>query len=131
MTHRLLLPIALCLLGIADRAAAQTSDGGAAEALSPSMAAVAKSMHATIRRNLAEAAAAMPAEDYAFKPTPQVRSFGELMGHVVNANSSSVRRSKAKAAFGRELREHGRQGGARESAQRFARVLRRRVCGHE
>jgi uncharacterized damage-inducible protein DinB len=43
-------------------------------------------MHATIRRDLAEAAAAMPAEDYAFKPTPEVRSFAELVGHVVNAN---------------------------------------------
>ena len=37
-------------------AMAQTTDGGFAEALSPSMAAVAKSMHATIRRDLADAA---------------------------------------------------------------------------
>jgi uncharacterized damage-inducible protein DinB len=66
--------------------AAQTSDGNFTDALSPSMAAVAKAMHATIRRNLAEAAAAMPAGEYAFKPTPQVRSFAELVGHVVNAN---------------------------------------------
>ena len=28
----------------------------------------------------------MPAEEFAFKPTPQVRSFAELIGHVVNAN---------------------------------------------
>jgi hypothetical protein len=28
-------------------------------------------MHATIRRNLAEAAANMPAQEYAFRPTPQ------------------------------------------------------------
>jgi uncharacterized damage-inducible protein DinB len=28
----------------------------------------------------------MSASDYAFKPTPQVRSFAELVGHVVNAN---------------------------------------------
>jgi uncharacterized damage-inducible protein DinB len=28
----------------------------------------------------------MPAGNYAFKPTPQVRSFAELMGHIVNAN---------------------------------------------
>jgi uncharacterized damage-inducible protein DinB len=43
-------------------------------------------MHATIRRNIAEAAENMPAEDYAFRPTPQVRSFGELLGHIANAN---------------------------------------------
>ena len=71
---------------IAAPAAAQTSDGGYWEALSPSMAAVAKTMHATIRRDLAEAAESMPAEDFAFKATPQVRSFAELIGHVANAN---------------------------------------------
>ena len=43
-------------------------------------------MHAIIRRNLVEAADSMPAEDYAFKPTPEIRSFGQLIGHVINAN---------------------------------------------
>jgi uncharacterized damage-inducible protein DinB len=75
-----------CLLCSPTLASAQTSDGGANEALSPSWAATVKAMHATIRRNLAEAAAAMPAEEYSFKATPQVRSFAELIGHVVNAN---------------------------------------------
>jgi uncharacterized damage-inducible protein DinB len=67
-------------------ATAQTSDGGFGEALSPSMAAVTKTMHSTIRRNLAEAARSMPAEEYAFKPTPEVRSYGQLVGHLANAN---------------------------------------------
>jgi uncharacterized damage-inducible protein DinB len=35
---------------------------------------------------LAEAADSMPANEYAFKPTPQVRSFSELIGHVASAN---------------------------------------------
>jgi uncharacterized damage-inducible protein DinB len=43
-------------------------------------------MHATIRRDLAEAAERMPAEEYGFQPTPQVRTFGQLVGHVINAN---------------------------------------------
>ena len=59
---------------LATPAFAQTSDGGADELLSISMAASLKSMHQVIRRNLAEAAAAMPADQYSFKPTPQVRS---------------------------------------------------------
>jgi hypothetical protein len=67
-------------------AMAQTTDGGFAEALSPSLAAVVKAMHATIRRNLAEAAQSMPAGEYSFKPTHQVRSFGQLVGHIANAN---------------------------------------------
>ena len=76
----------LCLVSVPITAAAQTTDAGFNEALSPSMAAVVKAMHATIRRNLADAASQMPAEEYSFKATPQVRSFAELIGHVVNAN---------------------------------------------
>ena len=74
------------LFGLASVASAQTTDGGFAEALSPSMAAVVKAMHATIRRNIAEAADVMPAQDYAFQATPQVRTFAALVGHLVNAN---------------------------------------------
>jgi uncharacterized damage-inducible protein DinB len=85
MIHRSLVA-ALSLVLVGGGAHAQTTDGGFADALSPSMAAVVKAMHATIRRNIAEAAEAMPAADYAFKATPQVRSFAELVGHVVNAN---------------------------------------------
>jgi uncharacterized damage-inducible protein DinB len=76
----------LCLVSIPSSVAAQTTDAGFNEALSGSMASVVKAMHASIRRNLAEAAESMPAEEYAFKPTPQVRSFAELIGHVVAAN---------------------------------------------
>lgn len=32
-----------------------------------------------------KAAASMPEADYSFKPTPEVRSFGALLGHVANA----------------------------------------------
>ena len=82
---RRVIMLTMCMVCASIPAAAQTSDAGYGDALSPSMAAVAKAMHASIRRNLAEAAESMPAEEYAFKPTPQVRSFAELVGHVVNA----------------------------------------------
>jgi uncharacterized damage-inducible protein DinB len=80
------LVLSLCLVGLTLPVGAQTTDAGFWEALSPSMATTTKTMHATIRRNLAEAAEAMNAGDYAFKPTPQVRSFSELIGHVIFAN---------------------------------------------
>jgi uncharacterized damage-inducible protein DinB len=82
------LGVVVCavVLATAGPARAQTSDAGFADALSTSMASVVKSMHASIRRNIAEAAEKMPASDYGFKPTPQIRSFGELIGHVVNTN---------------------------------------------
>src|SRR5262245_1499693 len=76
----------LLFAGVSRSAGAQTTGAGYGDALSTSLASMAKAMHATIRRDLAEAAESMPAEDYAFKPTPQVRSFGELIGHVANAN---------------------------------------------
>lgn len=64
---------------------AQTTDAGY-DTLSPSLASVAKTMNGTIRRNLADAAEEMPASEYSFRPTPQIRTFGQLIGHVINAN---------------------------------------------
>jgi len=84
MRHILAAAIAVHALSAA--AYAQTSDGGFDKLLSPSTASSAKAMFATIRRDLADAADAMPAEDFGFKPTPEVRSFAQLIGHVVNAN---------------------------------------------
>ena len=80
------LVLSSCLVFVPLTASSQTTDAGFNDALSPSMASVAKAMHATIRRNLAEAAAQMPAEDYSFKATPEVRTFAELLGHVVVGN---------------------------------------------
>lgn len=84
MRQAFVIAIAFQTLGAA--AYAQTSDGGFDKLLSPSMATTAKAMHATIRRDIAEAAEVMPADDFGFKPTPEVRTFGQLVGHVINAN---------------------------------------------
>src|ERR1700683_299653 len=67
-------------------ASAQTTDSGYPDELSPSLAASAKAMHAMIHRDIAEAAENMPADEYAFRPTPQVRTFGQIIGHLVDAN---------------------------------------------
>lgn len=72
-------------IGIASSAAAQATGAGY-EAFTTSLAGVANTMHAAIRQNLAEAAETVPANEYAFKPTPDVRTFAQLVGHVVNAN---------------------------------------------
>ena len=94
---RRVLALTLCLEGLCAPASAQTTDGGFREALSTSLAGVAKSMHATIRRNLAEAAESMPAEDYVFKPTSEIRSFGELIGHLANGNFFFCAQAKGEA----------------------------------
>jgi uncharacterized damage-inducible protein DinB len=77
--------VTLVLSSTTSAARAQTTDAGF-DVLSSSMASVAKAMHASIRRNLADAAEAMPSDDYAFRATPQVRSFAQLIGHVAFAN---------------------------------------------
>jgi uncharacterized damage-inducible protein DinB len=72
--------------GTLPSASAQTTDSGYPDELSPSLAASAKAMHAMIHRDIAEAAENMPADEYAFRPTPQVRTFGQIIGHLVDAN---------------------------------------------
>jgi uncharacterized damage-inducible protein DinB len=50
------------------------------------LTAAAKGHHDMIKANLSKTAAKVPEEVYAFKPTPEVRSFGQLVGHVADAN---------------------------------------------
>jgi uncharacterized damage-inducible protein DinB len=38
----------------------------------------------SLKKNLVASAALVPEADYAFKPTPQVRSFGQIIGHLAN-----------------------------------------------
>lgn len=44
-----------------------------------------KALHDGIRNNIVKAAENMPEENYSFKPTPEVRSFGQLVGHIADA----------------------------------------------
>ena len=83
---RTILTVVIATLVTSTAAYAQVSDGGFDKLLSPSMAASVKAMHATIRRDLADAAAALPDADFGFKPTPEVRSFAQLVSHVAQAN---------------------------------------------
>jgi uncharacterized damage-inducible protein DinB len=43
-----------------------------------------KNLYTNARNWILRAAEVMPEEHYAFKPTPDVRSFGELLGHIAN-----------------------------------------------
>jgi uncharacterized damage-inducible protein DinB len=51
-----------------------------------------------IQRNLLEAAEKMPDADYAFKPTPEVRPFGQLVAHVALAQFGTCATLKGDAA---------------------------------
>ena len=45
-----------------------------------------KGLYSFMSGAVVKAAEKMPEENYAFKPTPEVRSFGQLVGHVADAN---------------------------------------------
>ena len=45
-----------------------------------------KGLYSFLSAAVVHAAEKMPEENYSFKPTPDVRSFGQLVGHVADAN---------------------------------------------
>lgn len=45
-----------------------------------------KGLYAMAKSNIIRAAEKMAEENYAFKPSPDVRSFGQLVGHVADAS---------------------------------------------
>ncbi len=47
----------------------------------------AKQAYTAIKNNLQKMAEKMPEENYSFKPTPDVRTFGQLVGHVADAQT--------------------------------------------
>jgi uncharacterized damage-inducible protein DinB len=42
-------------------------------------------LYESIKRNLTRAAEQMPEEHYSFRPSADVRSFGQIIGHIANA----------------------------------------------
>ncbi|MDQ2901778.1 MAG: DinB family protein, partial [Acidobacteriota bacterium] len=44
-----------------------------------------KVIYGIVKNNIVKGAEKMPEENYSFKPTPEVRSFGQLVGHVADA----------------------------------------------
>ncbi len=73
-------PLLICLAGAGSQLPAQTT---------PSMSAEVKRAYETVKSNLLKAADKMPEDSYNFKPTPDIRSFGEVLSHVVTAQVHS------------------------------------------
>ncbi len=46
-----------------------------------------KQTYESLKNNLMKSAEKIPEEDYSFKPTPEIRSTGEVLAHVVMAQS--------------------------------------------
>ena len=56
-----------------------------AQSASDPLSAGNKGIYNIVKNNLVRAAEKMPEENYSFKPTPEVRSFGQIVGHVADA----------------------------------------------
>jgi uncharacterized damage-inducible protein DinB len=57
-----------------------------AQAPANPMSADLKGVWNQIKGNIAKSAEKMPEEQYSFKPSPDVRSYGQLLGHIADAN---------------------------------------------
>ena len=56
-----------------------------AQAPTPTLSAETKQAWATVKGNLLKAADKMSEADYSFKPTPEIRSFGEMVAHIADS----------------------------------------------
>jgi hypothetical protein len=77
MIRRLLTSTAVAVLAIAP-SVAFAQDNASTQAT--------KAQWDMIKANLAKTAAKVPEDVYAFKPTKDVRSLGEIIGHVADSN---------------------------------------------
>ncbi len=80
MTRQIVIALLAAATAIfaAPAAVAQTPDMKTASGM-------AQAAHANLKRYIVKAAEKMPEENYSFKPVPEIRSFGELLGHIANA----------------------------------------------
>ena len=68
----------ILLVSLTGLLAAQTADNP--------LSASTKGLYTMAKNNIVRGAEKMPEENFAYKPTPEVRSFGQLIGHVADAN---------------------------------------------
>jgi uncharacterized damage-inducible protein DinB len=73
--------VLVTLLASGPLAFAETKGGADANPISQSM----NRGYERVKKFIIAAADQMPADQYNFKPTPEVRSFGQLIGHVADA----------------------------------------------
>ena len=79
-----------------------------------------------VSANILKAAEKMPDADYAFKPAPPFRNFGQLIAHVADAQMALCGAAKGEMKRGDAAKKNkqGRIGGGAQSVQR---ILRQRL----
>ena len=79
-----------------------------------------------VSANILKAAEKMPEADYAFKPAPESRTFGQLIAHVADAQMAMCSITKGEMRRG-DAATKDKQGRSGCCAQSVRRTLRRRL----
>ena len=79
MTHAVLVAFVLVLAGQAA--------GPRAETTSPSISEIKQYYYEAVKRNITAMVDKMPEEHFTYRPVPEVRSFGESVAHVADAQA--------------------------------------------
>jgi hypothetical protein len=95
MTSRPYLSLAIAALLVP--AAVSAQQGAMAPPQTIGLADGVQRGYATVKQNLLEAAENMPAENFMFQATPEVRYFAELFGHVANAQFNQCSQARGEA----------------------------------
>ena len=80
MKHQLMARIVSCLTVLIMLAITPSLAQNAGDPLSAGQ----KMQHSRVKDFILRAAEKMPEADYSFKPTPEVRSFGQILGHIAD-----------------------------------------------
>jgi uncharacterized damage-inducible protein DinB len=80
MTHAVLVPLALALAG-------QAVPGPRAETTSPYISEIKQYYYEAVKRNVTAMVDKMPEEHFTYQPVPEVRSFGDSVAHVAEAQA--------------------------------------------
>jgi uncharacterized damage-inducible protein DinB len=80
MTYAVLVPLALVLAG-------QATPVPRAETASPYVSEIKQYYYEAVKRNVSAMVDKMPEAHFAYKPVPEIRSFGESVAHVADAQA--------------------------------------------
>ncbi len=95
-----------------------------AQSANPTMDAV-KAQHGMVKGVLLKTAEKVPEAVWAFRPTPEVRTFAQIVGHIADANMMICGAGGERQAGAAQCRkDDDDQGAAVEGAGRLVRLLR-------
>jgi hypothetical protein len=82
------ITLTFILAAVASRAGAQAAPAAPAEVVPNPLSTSVKVQLARSSKNMIAAAEAMPADKFGFKPTPDMMTFGHLMVHIAETNTT-------------------------------------------